>query len=103
MDMAELDRARSLERTYARRAARTRRAKWLGGALFSLTGMGLMLVLRLNPDLVEGIAALTPGTHVPEDLRVIEEPEEIQVRTMPRDVVPVRRGSALPGGGTRPP
>ncbi|WP_299732583.1 hypothetical protein [uncultured Tateyamaria sp.] len=99
MDTAELDRAQSLERTYARRAARTRRSKWLSGVLFSLTGMALMLVLRLNPDLVDGIAALTPGTPVPNDLRTIEEPVDIHLRAMPRDVVPVRRGGALPGNG----
>ncbi|MFL4468374.1 hypothetical protein ACERZ8_00265 [Tateyamaria armeniaca] len=99
--MAELDRARLLERTYERRAARTRRAKWLGGVLFSLSGMALTLTLMLNPDLASRVVEWSHGTHVPSELLAVDEPTDIHVRSMPRDVVPVRRGS-LPGSGSSP-
>ena len=92
MDMVELHRAQERERVFERRAARTRRAKWLGGLLFSGTGMALMLVLRTNPDLADTIVAWSHGTDVPPALRTVEKPADIHVRAMPSDVVPVRRG-----------
>ncbi|MEM6372022.1 MAG: hypothetical protein AAF727_04495 [Pseudomonadota bacterium] len=96
--MTQHDRAQAQERVYARRARRTRLSKWLGGVVLSVVGMGLMLVMRLNPELTEDLIAMSNGTHVPEEVRVAERPEDLRVRAMPSDAVPVRRG----GGSTFP-
>ncbi|WP_415402102.1 hypothetical protein [Tateyamaria sp. SN3-11] len=101
--MAQLDRARRHERKLERRAARTRRSKWLGRLLFSLTGMGLLLLLRLNPDAIEAAVAHLHDVPSRSQIATLQTPEAVQVRTMPTDVTPVRRGGALPGNGTRAP
>lgn len=103
MDMAQLDRARAQERKYDRRAARTRRSKWLGRLLFSLTGMGLLLLLRMNPAVVSDVIAWSQDTQRPQDPRVIAKPDDIHVRAMPSNSVPVRHGGTLPGHGTGAP
>lgn len=103
MDMAQLDRARRHERKLERRAARTRRSKWLGRLLFSLTGMGLLLLLRLNPDAIEAAVAHLHDVPSRSQIATLQTPEAVHVRTMPTDVIPVRRGGALPGNGTRAP
>ncbi|MEO0400877.1 MAG: hypothetical protein AAF214_00720 [Pseudomonadota bacterium] len=104
MDTAQLDRAHKLERTYQRRASRTRRSKWLGRVLFSLTGVALMLGLRSNPEVV---ADVVHWAHAPQNgpvaPRTIAKPSDIHVRIMPSDKVPVRRGGTLPGNGTSAP
>lgn len=108
MDMAQLDRAQSMERTFARRAARTQRSKWLTRFLLSMTGMGLMLFVRLNPSVVEDVMAWSQGTsHTtaqpaftkPADARATDK----RVRVMPSNFVPVRRGGDLPGNGNHAP
>lgn len=82
-------------RILERRAARAQRSKWLGRLLFSLTGMGLLLALRMNPGIVEEAVAMAYG--VPQaQSPAAEVPEDARVRQMPRDVVPVRRGGTLP-------
>ena len=98
MDKAEPEHAQKLERIYARRAKRTRRAKFLGAVLLALTGMVLTVSLRMNPGLAEQIVAWSHGTDVPYGLRDVDNSEDVEVRTMPKDVVPVRRGSTLSGG-----
>ena len=103
MDMAQLDRARRHERKLERRAARTRRSKWLGRLLFSLTGMGLLLLLRLNPGAIEAVVAYLHDVPARSQIATLQSPETVQLRSMPADVVPVRRGGALPGTGTRAP
>ena len=97
MEMAEIHRARAHERTFERRAARTRRAKWLAGTLFALTGAGMMLSLFLHPQLISDVITLTNGTEVPEALRTVQKPDDTHVRSMPSDVVPVRRGGGAFG------
>ncbi len=79
-----------------RRAARTRRSKWLGRLLFSLTGMGLLLALRLNPGIVEEVVAMAHDVPKRSQPANFEAPEPVHVRHMPRDVVPVRRAGTLP-------
>lgn len=103
MDMAQLDRARALERRFERRAARTRRSKWLGRLLFSLTGMGLLLLLRLNPEMIANAVAWSQAGAGQSDPRVLSKPADVHVRVMPSDSVPVRRGGSLPGNGTHAP
>lgn len=83
-------RARILER----RAARTRRSKWLGRLLFSLSGMGLLLLLRTNPGIVEDAVAVAYGAPVQSEAATAQA--DGQAGHMPKDVVPVRRGGALP-------
>ncbi len=103
MDMAQLDRARALERTHDRRAARARRSKWLGRMLFSLIGMGLLLLVRLNPGLAADVVAWSHGVNGNGAAPTLSKPTDIHVRKMPSNVVPVRRGGDLPGGDTRAP
>ncbi|WP_299201958.1 hypothetical protein [uncultured Tateyamaria sp.] len=79
-----------------RRAARTRRSKWLGRLLFSLTGMGLLLALRLNPGIVEEVVAMAHDVPKRSQPANFEPPEPVHVRNMPRDMVPVRRAGTLP-------
>lgn len=93
MEMTEIHRARANERMFERRAARTRRAKWLGRVVFSMTGMALTLTLYLNPNLASQLVEWTQGTDVPQALRTAEKPVDVYVRSMPSDVIPVRRGS----------
>ncbi len=75
-----------------RRAARARRSKWLGRVLFSFTGLGLLLALRMNPGFVEQVIAaahdVPPRSHAAQ----FDAPADVQVRQMPRNAVPVRRG-----------
>lgn len=104
MDMAQLDRARRLERTFERRAARAKRSKWLGRLLFSLTGVGLLLLLRMNPTMVADTVSYLHGSGTERaGPSVIAKPSDVHVRTMPSSAVPVRRGGTLPGNGTRAP
>ncbi|MEM8656038.1 MAG: hypothetical protein AAGF36_14955 [Pseudomonadota bacterium] len=88
----ETRRARVLER----RAARERRSKWLGRLLFSLTGMGLVVLLRMHPGIVEDAVRLAYGHPPAAQNDAIAAADDTQVRQMPKDVVPVRRGGALP-------
>lgn len=81
-----------------RRAARTRRSKWLGRLLFSATGMGLLLALRMNPGIVEEVVAMAHDVPPRSQAARFDTPAEIQVRQMPDDAVPVRRGGTLPQG-----
>ena len=103
MDMAQLDRARAMERKFERRAARTRRSKWLGRLLFSLTGMGLLLLVRMNPGVVADVIVWSQGNPEAGQSRTIAKPTDIHVRGMPSNQMPVRRGGSLPGNGTRAP
>ncbi len=78
-------------RTLERRAARTRRSKWLSRIIFSLSGFGLMLFLRFNPevalDVVTWVEIQRENSEVARDLSLP------QVRIMPLDRVVVRRGT----------
>jgi len=93
MAVAQPDRAQKHQRTLKRRAARTRRSKWLGKLLFSLTGMGILLVFRLTPELPEKVAIfihdMQKGKSAPA---APPDQTQAQVRFMPADKVPVRRG-----------
>lgn len=86
------------ERILERRAARTRRSKWLGRVLFSLTGMALLLALRMNPGVVEDVIAMTQGAEAHAQAQSQNTDAKADRRQMPRDVIPVRRGGALPQG-----
>ncbi|WP_189369204.1 hypothetical protein [Tateyamaria omphalii] len=88
----QIENARVLER----RAARTRRSKWLGRLLFSLTGMGLLLALRMNPGILEDVVAMAHDVPPRAESSTFEKPADVHVRQMPKDVVPVRRGGTLP-------
>mmetsp|Transcript_29107 Transcript_29107/g.56046 ORF Transcript_29107/g.56046 Transcript_29107/m.56046 type:complete len:127 (+) Transcript_29107:3723-4103(+) len=104
MDMGQLERAQRIERILERRAARAKRSKWLGRLLFSLTGMGLLLMLRMYPDSVADVVAYAQSPKSEAQAQpFIQKPGAIQVRRMPNDAVPVRRGGTLPGNGTRAP
>jgi len=94
------DPARKHARTLERRAARARRSKWLGRLLFSLTGMALLLVVRMNPGIVEEVIAAAHDVPRQNTAAAFDAPDQVMVRRMPADVVPVRRGGALPGSGT---
>ncbi|MEO9575467.1 MAG: hypothetical protein ABJ263_08325 [Tateyamaria sp.] len=95
--MAEVYRARAHERAFERRAARTRRVKRLVGTLFALIGAGLMFSLFLHPQLISDAVAWSHGTDVPEALRTVEKSDDTHVRSMPSNVVPVRRGGGAFG------
>lgn len=101
MEMAQLDCARRNERKLQRRAGRARRSKWLGRLLFSLTGMGLMILLRMNPAIVADVVAYA---HRADQSRppIIGKPSDVRVRVMPADAVPVRRGNTPPVKITAP-
>lgn len=103
MDIAQVDRAQALERKFARRAARTQRSKWIARFLFSLTGMGMLLFLRLNPELMMEAVSAAQGMKGQKDTASTSAPGGTFVRNMPKDIVPVRRGGNLPGNGTRAP
>ena len=90
-------------RTLDRRAARARRSKWLSRVLFSVMGAGLLLFMRLNPAAMADIVAWAHNTNRGTQHSMLSHPVAIDVRAMPRDVVPVRRGTALPGHGTHAP
>ena len=74
-----------------RRAARARRSRWLGRVVFSLTGMGLLLMLRMNPGIVEDVVAMAHDVPPRVQAGSFEAPSDIYVRQMPSDTVPVRR------------
>jgi hypothetical protein len=100
MDMARPDLAQTKERILKRRAARARRSKWLSRLLFSLTGVGLLLLLRTYPGVVADAVSYMHGPGADRSgPGVIAKPSDIRVRTMPGDAVPVRRGGTLPGNG----
>lgn len=82
-------------RTLKRRDARARRSAWLGRVLFSLTGMGLLLILRQSPGTVEDVVLWFHDVPVRDTAQHLNAPTDINVRRMPADVVPVRRGGAL--------
>ena len=103
MEQGDQDRARRHARKLERRAARARRSKWLGRVLFSMTGMGLLLLLRLNPGAIETIIAHLHDVPPRSQIATLQTPETVHVRSMPADVVPVRRGGTLPGNGPRAP
>ena len=83
--------ARMLER----RAARTRRSKWLGRVIFSLTGFGLLALLRMHPDIIEDIVAYAHDVPARHETATLAAPETVVVRTMPNDTVPVRRAGTV--------
>ncbi|MEL7132436.1 MAG: hypothetical protein AAGK77_08490 [Pseudomonadota bacterium] len=85
------DQERRRARILERRAARARRSKWLGRLLFSLTGMGLVVLLRMNPGIVEDAVVLAYGQTSSEQSAT----SAVAERHMPKDAVPVRRGGAL--------
>lgn len=89
------DQTRS-DRILERRAARTRRSKWLGRLLFSLMGMGLLTALRMNPEIIEDVVAMAHDVPPRVESSSFDKPIDVHVRQMPRDVVPVRRGGTLP-------
>lgn len=101
MEMAQLDYARRNERKLQRRTGRARRSKWLGRLLFSLTGMGLVILLRMNPAIVADVVAYA---HQADQSRppIIGKPSDVRVRVMPADAVPVRRGNTPPVKITAP-
>ncbi len=104
MDMGQLDRAQHTERILNRRAARAKRSKWLGRLLFSLIGMGLLMLLRLYPETVADVVALAQMPKSEQHPQpMIQRPSDVLVRRMPNDAVPVRRGGALPGNGSSVP
>lgn len=104
MDMGQPDRAQRTERILHRRAARAKRSKWLGRLLFSLTGMGLLLLLRMHPEAVADVVAFAQSARSEQSAQpLIQKPSDIHVRRMPNDVVPVRRGGSLPGNGSSAP
>ena len=94
--MAKLSRAHRNERKLQRRAARARRSQWLGRLVFSLAGMGLFLVVRMNPEMLNDTVAYVQN-HKNTAPQMITKPADIRVRTMPASAVPVRRGGNLPG------
>ncbi|APX10843.1 hypothetical protein [Tateyamaria omphalii] len=79
-------------RILERRAARTRRSNWLRRLVFSLTGVGLMLLLRMNPGLVEDVIAMAHDVppRAQQDSS-FDAPRDVHVRRMPTDAVPVHR------------
>lgn len=102
--MGQLDRARRHERKLNRRAARARRSKWLGRLLFSMTGMGLLLLLRMNPEMVADAVSYAQSTRAEAAARpVIAKPGDITVQRMPSNAVPVRKGGTLPGNRAQAP
>ena len=104
MDMGQLKRAQRTERILNRRAARATRSKWLGRLLFSLTGMGLLMLLRMYPDSVADVVAFAQMPKSEQHAQpFIQRPSDVLVRRMPNDAVPVRRGGTLPGTGTGTP
>ena len=102
MDMARPPRNRASERILDRRAARARRSRWLGRLLFSLTGMALLVVLRMNPEVVGEVIAWSQGATAGKTAPVLSRPTDIRVRAMPGDTVPVRRGGSRQESRTRP-
>ncbi|MBY5934234.1 hypothetical protein KUV51_14590 [Tateyamaria omphalii] len=85
-------------RILERRAARARRSKWLGRVIFSMTGFGLLMILRMNPGIVEDVVALAHDVPPRTQDSSFEAPSDVHVRRMPTDAVPVRRlGSSAPG------
>ncbi len=99
MKTAHFEHMHTKERILERRAKRARRPKWLGRLLFSLIGVGIFLVLRMHPTLVTDVVAYA---HQPDSSSppVIGRPSDIQVRIMPTDAVPVRRGLHQPQSTT---
>lgn len=82
------------ERTLRRRSGRARRSRWLGRLVFSLTGMGLVLLLRVNPEIVADTVSYVSAADQ-NQRGVITRPSDVQVRTMPASAVPIRRGGSL--------
>ena len=97
MEMAEVYRARAHERAFERRAARSRRVKRLVGTIFALIGAVMMFSLFLHPQLMSDVVAWSHGADVPEALRTAEQSDDLHVRSMPSDAVPVRRGGGAFG------
>lgn len=93
MDMSEVYRARANERAFERRNDRARRSKRFGAVLVGLTGIGLTTSLLMFPGMASHVVEWSVGTDVPYALRSSETAQDIRVRTMPGDAVPVRRGS----------
>ncbi len=91
MQMADDTHARKVKR----RDARARRSAWLGRLLFSLTGMGLLLTLRLYPGTIEATVLWFHDVPTRSAVHQLDAPVDVNVRRMPTDVVPVRRGGAL--------
>ncbi|WP_299375900.1 hypothetical protein [uncultured Tateyamaria sp.] len=90
------------DRVLARRNARARRSRWLGRALWSLTGIGLMSVLRLYPEATADALAYLHDVPPRTTQATLTQPETVEVRHMPRDTVPVRRAGALALTGPDP-
>lgn len=62
--------------------------------MFSLTGMGLLLVLRMNPTIVADVVTYVhAGDHAGPSMSA--KPSDIRVRTMPGNTVTVRRAGSL--------
>ncbi|MEO9684395.1 MAG: hypothetical protein ABJF86_05680 [Tateyamaria sp.] len=101
--MDQIERAQVLERKFKRREARSQRSKWLGRVIFSLTGMGLLLFLRLNPEVIIQAMSTAQSFKGEQDTASLSSASGTLVRKMPDSFVPVRRGGSLPGNGTRAP
>ncbi|MEL6620688.1 MAG: hypothetical protein AAFY39_10440 [Pseudomonadota bacterium] len=82
-------------RVLERRAARARRSKWLGRMIFSLLGMGMLIGLRMHPDIVEDIVRLAHDVPPRTQHATLSAPTEVEVRHMPGDRVPVRRAGSV--------
>ncbi|MEP4553607.1 MAG: hypothetical protein ABJR46_15820 [Tateyamaria sp.] len=103
MDMDQIERAQVLERKFKQREARSQRSKWLGRMIFSLTGMGLLLFLRLNPEVIIQAMSTAQSFKGEQDTASLSNASGTFVRKMPDSFVPVRRGGNLPGNGTSAP
>lgn len=94
MKQAKIDPTHQHERILNRRAGRARRSRWLGRLVFSLTGMGLLLMLRMNPTIVADVVGYVyAADHATPSM--VAKPSDIRVRVMPGNTVPVRRAGTL--------
>ena len=91
LDASQSRKARILER----RAARARFSTWLHRLTMSLFAMGLLAMLRLNPDILPNLVALAHDVPQRSQIARLEAPEDVTVRTMPNDMVPVRRAGHI--------
>ena len=94
MEMARLNHPQSNERILMRRAGRGRRSRWLASVLFWLFGLGLVLLLRMNPAIVADAASYASAQDHPRH-GIITKPSDVRVRIMPANAVPIRRGGTL--------
>ena len=64
--------------------------------------MALLVVLRMNPEVVGEVIAWSQNANAGKPPPVLSKPADIRVRVMPGNSVPVRRGASAQDSQTAP-